>query len=49
MESFLESEIRRLANDWYYKLDRYAPVDDVLPYSPRKASRSESLRARFEA
>lgn len=31
METFTEAEIRRLANDWYRKLDRHAPIEDVLP------------------
>lgn len=31
MEEFTEEEIRRLANEWYRKLDLHAPVEDVLP------------------
>lgn len=31
MQQFTEAEIRRLANDWYHKLDQHAPVEDVLP------------------
>lgn len=31
MGPFLESEIKREADDRYCKLDRHAPDDDVLP------------------
>jgi hypothetical protein len=31
VETFTEAEIRRLANDWYQKLDRHAPIDEILP------------------
>lgn len=31
METFTEAEIRRLANDWYRKLDLHVPIDEILP------------------
>lgn len=31
MEPLTEEEIKRLAIDWYHKLDLHAPVEDVLP------------------
>ena len=31
MEPPTEEEIRRLATDWYHKLDLHAPVEEILP------------------
>jgi hypothetical protein len=31
VDPFTEEEIRRLANDWYRRLDQHAPIEDVLP------------------